>query len=61
MGPTKEGLLVGGIGDITSVSCPLLEAEQDIFSPRATGAQFLLHSPRDYYCAPPIGHPRGDL
>lgn len=31
MGPTKEGLLVGGIGDITSVSCPLLEAEQDIF------------------------------
>ena len=31
MGPTKEGLLVGGIGDITSVSCPLLEAEQDFF------------------------------
>ena len=31
MRPTKEGLLVGGIGDITSVSCPLLEAEQDIF------------------------------
>jgi len=31
MGPTKEGLLVGGIGDITSVSSPLLEAEQDIF------------------------------
>lgn len=31
MGPTKEGLLVGGIGDITSVSCPLLEEEQDIF------------------------------
>ena len=31
MRPTKEGLLVGGIGDITSVSCPLLEAEQDFF------------------------------
>ncbi len=31
MRPTKEGLLVGGIGDITSVSSPLLEAEQDIF------------------------------
>lgn len=31
MGPTKEGLLVGGIGDITSVSCSLLEAEQDFF------------------------------
>jgi len=31
MRPTKEGLLVGGIGDITSDSCPLLEAEQDIF------------------------------
>ena len=31
MGPTKEGLLVGGIGDITRVSCPLLEAEQDFF------------------------------
>ena len=29
MRPTKEGLLVGGIGDITSVPCPLLEAEQD--------------------------------
>ena len=29
MRPTKEGLLVGGIGDITSVRCPLLEAEQD--------------------------------
>jgi len=31
MRPTKEGLLVGGIGDITSISCPLLEAEQDFF------------------------------
>jgi len=31
MRPTKEGLLVGGIGDITSVSCPLLEAEQEFF------------------------------
>ena len=31
MRPTKEGLLVGGIGDITSVSCPLLEVEQDFF------------------------------
>jgi len=31
MGPTKEGLLVGGIGDITSISSPLLEAEQDFF------------------------------
>ena len=37
MRPTKEGLLVGGIGDITSVSCPLLEAEQDIFSEGARG------------------------
>lgn len=34
MRPTKEGLLVGGIGDITSVSCPLLEAEQDFFPRR---------------------------
>ena len=31
MRPTKEGLLVGGIGDITSISCPLLEAEQRFF------------------------------
>ena len=38
MGPTKEGLLVGGLGDITSVSSPLLEAEQEISSLQETGA-----------------------
>lgn len=31
MRPTKEGLLVGGIGDITSSRRCLLEAEQDFF------------------------------
>jgi len=31
MRPTKEGLLVGGIGDITSTGRCLLEAEQDFF------------------------------
>jgi hypothetical protein len=37
MRPTKEGLLVGGIGDITSLYVSLLEAEQEISSPRASG------------------------
>ena len=32
MRPTKEGLLVGGIEDITSSGRCLLEAEQDFFS-----------------------------